>query len=216
MLSSVFIICFMAADRYFQIKSAPRVRKRSNQFYQIGSLICWMVSIGLTFPGLVWELPKNYRLNLEAKNVKWPYNPKAWCLRRAKSRPTLSSVADWAGGIVYLRKLLKQNSLFKILVNLQQSFDILCLGTQSVYAIFKLFSGNHFIKSDWNWRCYPMQSGMGFLDKIWLWGAQVNSDRNWFVLSKSRWKTFKMRYLSPNFRAILLAYHRFDMVNWGA
>ena len=55
MLSSVFIICFMAADRYFQIKSAPRVRKRSNQFYQIGSLICWMLSIGLTFPGLVWE-----------------------------------------------------------------------------------------------------------------------------------------------------------------
>ena len=55
MLSSVFIICFMAADRYFQIKSAPRVRKRSNQFYQIGSLICWMVSIGLTFPGLVWK-----------------------------------------------------------------------------------------------------------------------------------------------------------------
>ena len=55
MLSSVFIICFMAADRYFQIKSAPRVRKRSNQFYQIGSLICWMISIGLTFPGLVWK-----------------------------------------------------------------------------------------------------------------------------------------------------------------
>ena len=53
MLSSVFIICFMAADRYFQIKSAPRVRKRSTQFYQIGSLICWMLSIALTFPGLV-------------------------------------------------------------------------------------------------------------------------------------------------------------------